>query len=109
MGKYEIHKASNGQYYFNLKAGNQQTILTSEMYVKKESAQNGIQSVMKNGAQDSRYESKVSANGLFYFILKAGNNEPIGKSEMYTSEQARENGINSVKENSQTTVIEDLA
>ena len=35
MGKYEIHKASNGQYYFNLKAGNQQTILTSEMYVKK--------------------------------------------------------------------------
>ena len=45
--KFVIKKAKNGQYYFNLKAGNGETILTSEMYKAKASANNGIQSVKK--------------------------------------------------------------
>jgi uncharacterized protein YegP (UPF0339 family) len=48
MAKFEIKKAKNDEYYFHLKAGNGETILASEMYVSKASAENGIESVKKN-------------------------------------------------------------
>jgi uncharacterized protein len=47
-GKFEIKKASNGEFFFNLLAGNGQIVLSSEMYKAKASAQNGIESVRKN-------------------------------------------------------------
>ncbi len=47
-GKFEIKEAKNGQYVFNLKAGNGEIIATSEMYTSKAAAQNGIESVRKN-------------------------------------------------------------
>lgn len=34
-GKFELKKAKNGQIYFNLKAGNGQIVLKSEMYKEK--------------------------------------------------------------------------
>ena len=46
-GKYEIQKAKDGQFYFNLKASNGQVILSSEMYKAKSGATNGIESVKK--------------------------------------------------------------
>lgn len=109
MGKFVIRKSTNGQYYFNLKAGNGETILTSEMYVSKSGAQNGIQSAKVNAPLDSRYERKKTALGQNYFVLKAGNGEPIGRSEMYNSSSAMETGIASVKANAPTAAIEDLA
>jgi uncharacterized protein YegP (UPF0339 family) len=45
---FEIKEAKNGQYVFNLKAGNGEIIATSEMYTTKAAAQNGIESVRKN-------------------------------------------------------------
>lgn len=47
-GKFEIKRAKDGQFYFNLKAGNGEVIATSEMYKQKASALNGIESVQKN-------------------------------------------------------------
>ena len=41
--------AKNGESTFNLKAGNSQTILTSETYKAKKSALAGVESVRKNG------------------------------------------------------------
>jgi len=46
--KFEIRKASNGQYYFVLKAENGKIIATSEMYETKQGCKNGIESVKKN-------------------------------------------------------------
>ncbi|MCG2875554.1 DUF1508 domain-containing protein, partial [Obesumbacterium proteus] len=42
IGYYEIKKAKNGQFHFNLKASNGEIILSSEMYASKASADNGI-------------------------------------------------------------------
>lgn len=42
IGHYELKKAKNGQYHFNLKASNGEIILASEMYASKASAENGI-------------------------------------------------------------------
>jgi uncharacterized protein len=41
-------------------------------------------------------------NGEFQFVLKAGNGQVILASEGYTTKAACENGIESVRKNSQT-------
>jgi uncharacterized protein YegP (UPF0339 family) len=46
--KFEIKKSANGQFHFNLKAGNGEIIATSEMYNSKDAAKNGIESVKSN-------------------------------------------------------------
>ena len=99
MGKFVITKRTNGEFQFNLKAGNGQTILASEGYATKAACENGIESVRKNSQEDARYDRKESSNGKPYFNLKATNGQIIGNSEMYESVAARENGIESVKKN----------
>lgn len=108
-GKFELKEAANGQFHFNLKAGNGQIILSSEMYSSRSAAENGIASVQKNAGDDARYERKESSNGKPFFVLKAGNGEPIGRSEMYESAAAMENGIESVKSNAPGASIAETA
>ena len=105
--KFVLKKSSDGQFRFVLKAGNGETILTSELYKAKTSAMSGIESVKKNAPLDERYEKKVDKAGHPRFNLKAGNHEIIGSSEGYNSEAARDNGIASVKANAATSVIDD--
>ena len=84
---------------FNLKAGNHQVILTSERYVTKESAEAGIASVKVNAPLDERYQRKAAKSNEPYFVLVASNGQTIGRSEMYSSTEAMEGGIASVKTN----------
>jgi hypothetical protein len=106
-GKYDLKKSPSGKYMFNLKAGNSQIILTSELYESKSAAENAIASVQKNAGDDGRYERKESKKGEPYFVLKAGNGQMIGKSEMYSGNSGMENGIASVKKNGPTAEIVD--
>lgn len=99
MSGYFVLKPTGAQYMFNLKAGNHETILTSERYATKAAAQAGIASVKQNAPLDERYSRLSAKDGSPYFTLKAGNGEPIGRSEMYSSTSARDNGIASVKAN----------
>ncbi len=97
---FEIFQSEkNKKYYFNLKAGNGQVILSSQGYADMSGAKNGVDSVKKNSADDSKFERKTAANGKFHFSLKAGNGQVIGTSQMYASEAGMENGIASVKNN----------
>src|SRR5262245_62079958 len=97
--KFELKKSTNSQFHFNLRAGNGEVILSSEMYTSESGALSGIESVQRNAPLDERYERKVSVNDEPYFILLAANGEPLGRSEMYSSNAAMENGITSVKTN----------
>lgn len=106
-GKFELKMAKNGDYHFNLLATNGQIILQSEMYKSRASAENGIESIKKNAADDSRYERLTSSNGKPYFTLKAANHQIIGQSQMYESEASRDNGIESVKKNAPEATIVD--
>ena len=99
MGKFEIKVAKNGQHFFNLKSGNGQIILSSEMYTTRAACENGIASVKKNAPDDSRYERKEAANGKHHFNLKAGNHQVIGSSQMYADVSGMNNGLESVKKN----------
>lgn len=107
-GWFELSKSSDGQFRFVLKAGNGEIILTSELYTTKASAENGIASVRTNSPHDERYEKKTSANGKYHFNLKAANHQVIGSSQLYASEQTRETGIASVKNNGSSQTLKDL-
>lgn len=107
-GCFELKVAKNGEFFFNLLAGNGQGILKSEMYKTKAAATNGIASVQKNCSDDGQYECKSSSNGKAYFVLKAKNHQVIGQSQMYESESGCDNGIASVKSNGTSTNIKDL-
>ncbi len=107
-GYYELKVAKNGEFFFNLVAGNGQNILKSEMYKSRSAAENGIASVQANCGEDGQYECKESSNGKTYFVLKAKNHQVIGQSQMYESESGCENGMESVKSNGSTTDVRDL-
>lgn len=107
MGKFVITKKSNGEFQFNLKAGNGQVILGSEGYTTKSACENGIESVKKNSQDDARFERLISKNDKYYFLLKASNGQSVGTSETYESEAGRENGIESVKKNAPDAETED--
>ena len=107
-GKFELKKSAKGQFMFNLKAANNQVILTSELHNEKSSAQNGIESVKTHAGTDANYERKTSKKGEPFFVLKATNGQIIGKSEMHASASAKENGIASVKANGPGAAVADL-
>jgi len=107
-GCFELKKAKDGQFFFNLVAGNGQVILTSEMYKSRSAAQNGIESVRKNCGTEAQYECKTATNGKAYFVLKAKNHQVIGQSQMYNSDSACRNGMASCKTNGMTDKVKDL-
>lgn len=107
MGKFVISTRKNGEFQFNLKAGNGEVILASEGYTAKPSCLNGIESVKKNASEDKRYERKEAKNGKFFFNLKAGNGQVIGSSQMYESAASRDKGIESVKRNAPDASTDD--
>ncbi|HBL29408.1 MAG TPA: hypothetical protein DD490_21460 [Acidobacteria bacterium] len=108
-GKFELKKAKDGQFHFNLKAGNGKVVLSSELYTEKRGALNGIESVRKNAANDARYERKESAGGQPFFVLKAANGETVGRSEMYSGTTAVNRGIASVKKHAPDAALSDLS
>jgi uncharacterized protein YegP (UPF0339 family) len=106
--KYVLKRSSNYQFVWVLYAVNREVILnSSETYVSKQGALNGIASSKRNVA-DNNFLRKTATNGQPYFLQIAGNGEPLGRSEMYNSVQSRDNGIEAVKRDAPIAEIEDL-
>lgn len=106
-GYFELKTAKDGQTYWNLKAGNHEVILTSQMYSTRPGAENGISAVQSNCDNEENYREKEQSNGSPYFFLVAKNRREIGRSEAYRSYNAMKNGICSVRVNGQSTDIKD--
>ena len=114
MGKFVIKKTKNNGFKFDLKAGNGETVATSEIYKTLASCKNGIESVRKNsvkaGVEDltvegfepvkhPKFQIYADKAGEFRFRLKATNGEIIAVSEGYKAMASCKNGIESVKKN----------
>ena len=121
MGKYVIKQAKNGPM-FNLKSGNGEPILKSEIYSSMASCKNGIASVAKNApiaeiedqtkedfekVSNPKFELYTDKSGEFRFRLKARNGEIIGTSEGYKAKASALNGIDSVKRNADSETVEE--
>lgn len=65
---------------------------------------NGIASARENALLNER---RTASTGEPYFVFKAANHQEIGRSEMYSSVAAMENGISSVKKNALEATLED--
>lgn len=113
MGKFVIKDAKGG-VKFDLKAGNNEIILSSEIYNSLASCKNGIASVQKNAPvapvedqtvegyekqKNPKFEVYVDKKGEFRFRLKAGNGEIIGTGESYKAKASCLNGIESIRKN----------
>jgi uncharacterized protein YegP (UPF0339 family) len=107
-GYYELKRSGETGYMFNLKAGNHETILTSQIYAAKDGAKDGIASVQANSPLDDKFERKVAKDGSAFFVLTATNGQTIGTSEMYSSPSSRDEGIKSVSANGATKTINEI-
>ncbi len=107
MAYYVLYKSNAIQpYHWVLKAPNGEVILTSENYVSESGAMNGIRSVQRNCTSDANYKRRVAQDFSPYFTLHAPENgQVIGTSEMYSSNAARDKGIESVKRYGTTTTV----
>ena len=121
MGKFVIKKAKNG-VMFNLLAGNNQVIATSEVYTTMSACKNGIASVKKNSvaanmedqtvegfetAKNPKFEVYTDKAGKTRFRLKASNGEIIATGEAYESKAGCLNGIESIRKNAPDAEIVD--
>lgn len=121
MGKFVIKKASKG-VMFNLLAGNNQVIASSEVYGSLATCKNGIASVQKNAPvaniedqtvegfkteKNPKFEVYTDKKGEFRFRLKASNGEIIATGEGYKAKAGCLNGIESIKKNAPEAAIED--
>ena len=107
-GKYELKKSESGKFHFNLKAGNHEIILTSAMYETKGEAEAALETVRQRGGNPGNFERKLSSDKEPFFVLFNETGNSLGKSEMYSSEKAMENGIESVGRNAATAKFADL-
>ena len=113
MGKFVIRTTKTG-IKFDLKAGNNEVIATSEVYNSAASCKNGIESVKKNAVEakledqtqegaptvtNPKFEVYKDKAGEFRFRLKARNGEIIAVSEGYKAKDSCLNGIESVRKN----------
>ena len=121
MGKFVIRTTNTG-VKFDLKAGNGEVIATSEVYSSLDACKNGVESVKKNAPvpnvenqtvegyaeqKHPKFEIYQDKAGEYRFRLKATNGQIIAVSEGYTALAGCENGIESVKKNADSDVVEE--
>ena len=107
-GVFELKQTNNGQFMFTLKGENGEIVLTSQAYKTKANAEDGIASVRTNAPIDARFERRKATDSEHYFVLKGANDQVIGRSELYVSASAVENGVASVQRNAPDAQTRDL-
>lgn len=120
MGKYEVKRGKSG-FRFNLLAANGQIIGSSEVYTTKASCLSGIASVRRNAPLSPlsalceavpstlpcpRFELYCDKAGEFRFRLRARNGKIILISEGYTRKEGALRGIESVRKNADSVIID---
>ncbi len=71
----------DGSSYFSFIHGGN-VVLRSQGYASASARDNGVQSIIKNASDEKRWKT-VEEDGQFFYILRAGNNQEIGRSSAY--------------------------
>ena len=119
MGKFLIRRTNTG-WKFDLKAANGETVATSEVYTTKAACLRGAASVAKNApiapmadltedgtAPNPRFELYRDRAGEYRFRLTSRNGKSIAVSEGYRAKAACLHGIDSVRQNADSDLIEE--
>ena len=114
MGRFVLSQVNSG-VVFNLKAGNNEIIATSQVYASQENCLKGIESIRKIApiakledrtddiveVTNPKFEIFKDVKGEFRFRLKARNGEIVASSEGYKKKDSCLKGIESVRKNAQ--------
>jgi uncharacterized protein YegP (UPF0339 family) len=107
---FELLQASNGDWYFNLKAANGETIGTSQLYATKYNAERGavaVRALVRLARAEAktvaaprviRFEVFQGEDGKGYFRLRAGNGEILLGSEGYASKSNADRAVERMAE-----------
>ena len=110
-GRFEIKKAKDGRFVFNLYAPNHIIVATSQVYSSSSAAVNGIQSIianaekapiedntLKNPTKQSypKWEMYIDKGGEYRFRLYATNGNCVVHSQGYKQKSSCKNGIDSI-------------
>jgi len=121
LARFEIKKAKDGRFVFNLFAPNRVIVATSQIYSSSTSAVNGIKSIAVNAPkapiEDTslksftplgfpKWEIYVDKGGQYRFRLYAPNGSCIVHSQGYTSKASCKNGIASIVKNAPDAIID---
>lgn len=121
LARFEIKKAKDGRFVFNLFAPNRVIVATSQIYSSSTSAVNGIKSIAVNAPkapiEDTslksfsplgfpKWEIYVDKGGQYRFRLYAPNGSCIVHSQGYTSKASCKNGISSIVKNAPDAIID---
>ncbi|MFK7932808.1 MAG: DUF1508 domain-containing protein, partial [Saprospiraceae bacterium] len=87
--RYRLYRKKSANLYFFQFLEGDEAVLNSQGYQDKDARNNGLNSVFNNASNADRY-SVIEEDGQYYFILKAGNNQEIGRSVAYASQAAAE-------------------
>lgn len=113
MSRFTLRRVASG-IKFDLRAGNGQVILTSEVYTTRASALKGVASVRRIAPEapladltqteetcpgNPRFEVYQDRAGEFRFRLRSRNGKIVGISEGYSARMGCLNGIDSVRKN----------
>jgi len=121
MHKFKIAKAKNDQFVAKF-VYNAETMVWSENYASKASAQNCIASIKKNAPDAAvvdltqheegkgyRFEIVGSKDGQTFVRFVAANGETMVRSETYASKSSAKNCIESIKTRAVDAPVEDEA
>lgn len=121
MHKFKITKAKNGQFMVKF-VYNAETMVWSENYASKASAENCVASIKKNApgaavvdltkdeeGKGYRFEIAAGKDGQTFVRFVASNGETMVRSETYKSKSSSRNCIKSVQTRSVDAPVEDEA
>ncbi len=105
--QFHVLEAADGSWYFDLVAGNGQTIATSEMYVSESNANRAVTAVetlvaaanVAAAAPEAKFQVFRGFDGAYYFHLRADNGEIVLQSQPYTRRASAIAGTTSVRTN----------
>ena len=120
-GRFEIKKAKDGRYVFNLYASNHVIVATSQVYSSSKSALVGINSVIANSERAPiedqtlksyetfgypKWEIYMDKGQQYRFRLYASNGSCICHSQGYTTKTSCKKGIESIIRSSRNAEID---
>lgn len=121
MASKFVIKETNTGVKFDLKAGNGEVVLTSEVYSSVDACKQGAKSVKANAPiaavedqtgngfeiqKNPKFEIYLDKGSEYRFRLKAKNGQIIATGEGYKSKAGCQNGIESVKKNAPDAAVE---
>lgn len=105
---FTIYQFAANEYYFKLKNGADELLLTGNRCYSRMQCENDITSVRLSAGRPNAYETRTGLNSFFLFVIKNAEGVIIGKSEALAIEHERDKMMLLVKNFVRTAHVNDM-